>query len=400
MDKEKPDAIEGGIHWLSAQFKSKKIEHDFRQHTLAEDKKRGLAFILILQLASVLFVVMELKVQPFSGLSGGLFTRIFLIIGSFCILFFSLKTRNETHFDSFFFLLSGAMVLVQSYTGYLRPFGIVSVAVTEVIIIMVIYLILTIPLCYRVIPALTMTLFSNTIYEIGILAVHHGIVHFVGILFSIFLNRSKRNQFLLLNRESLLKRELEKSENEIVFISKQLAEQNKILKEQSTKDPLTGVHNRRSFYEFAEEQWSKAVRKKEDCSVIMIDIDHFKQINDNHGHLTGDRVLKGVVNAIKKLIRAYDRFGRWGGEEFILYLPETDIEQTQRIAERFRKTVEEEYVLVDDQKICVTISLGVSSKLTSETLDLGMMIDQADSALYAAKTTGRNRVCRYRDVQK
>jgi diguanylate cyclase (GGDEF)-like protein/PAS domain S-box-containing protein len=186
-------------------------------------------------------------------------------------------------------------------------------------------------------------------------------------------------------------------EKEIIFINERLAEQNKIFKEFATKDKLTGIHNRRSFYEFAEEQWSKAVRNQLDCSVIMIDIDHFKKINDTYGHQAGDMVLKNTVKLIDELNRAYDRLGRWGGEEFMLFLPDADVENAITIADRIRKKVEEERFHVSDElKISITISLGVTSKNLSDTLELDVLFDCADKALYNAKETGRNKVCRFK----
>ncbi len=186
-------------------------------------------------------------------------------------------------------------------------------------------------------------------------------------------------------------------EKEIIFINERLTEQNKIFKEFATKDKLTGIHNRRSFYEFAEEQWSKAVRNQLDCSIIMIDIDHFKKVNDTYGHLTGDMVLKDTVKIIDELNRDYDRLGRWGGEEFILFLPDTSIENALTIAERIRKKVEGgKFYVSDELKISVTISLGVTSKQLSDTLELDVLFDCADKALYNAKETGRNKVCSFK----
>ncbi|WDP91462.1 MAG: GGDEF domain-containing protein [Desulfobacter sp.] len=396
MKKENQTEIKNRIHLFTAEFKSKDAEQRFRQHTFSEDKTRGTAFIFISLAATLLFICIEFRLLGFSATPmGALAARSGFAICSLAIVFFALKAQTAATLDFLIFLFACLLVLTQSYTGSFHPTGFISTAAAEIIIIIALYLILPTGLIFKLIPALYLTLSSHSIAEYKILIVHHFISHVIGMVFSTLFSRNKRMLYKLFINEFNLKTRLEQSEKEILFINRKLAEQNKTLKDHAAKDQLTGIRNRRSFYEFAEEQWSKAVRKKEDCSVILMDIDHFKQINDTYGHTMGDKVLKGLVRVIKQLIRRYDKFGRWGGEEFILYLPETDIEQTEKIAERFRTAVEGHRFTTGTGEIRVTISLGASSKTISDTLDLDTMFDHADKALYAAKASGRNKVCRY-----
>jgi len=156
-------------------------------------------------------------------------------------------------------------------------------------------------------------------------------------------------------------------------------------------DTLTGIFNRRYFYELAQKEFARSKRYQDPLSVIMIDLDHFKNINDRFGHLAGDQVLVQFVQRIQSELRESDIFGRFGGEEFIILLPETNIGDATQVAERLREvTAEYPFLLVTAQTF-ITISLGVSCfKFTTVSLD--QLIDQSDKALYDAKQLGRNRV--------
>jgi two-component system cell cycle response regulator len=155
-------------------------------------------------------------------------------------------------------------------------------------------------------------------------------------------------------------------------------------------DGLTGLSNRKQLDAFLQEEFTRARRHHRDLSVLMIDIDHFKSINDSHGHLTGDTVLRGVAMILQKRLRPIDRLGRYGGEEFCALLPETGVASAARIAEELRAIVESHVFVADESKIRVTVSIGVSAlEAHMEPVDLYRV---ADEHLYAAKRAGRNRV--------
>ncbi len=175
-------------------------------------------------------------------------------------------------------------------------------------------------------------------------------------------------------------KKLEKSRDEI-------RSKNKELKILATTDPLTGCLNRRSFFERFEIDFSSSKRYGHDLSCIMLDIDHFKNINDTHGHAAGDRVLKGVASVLTSLLRKSDAIGRYGGEEFCIVLPHIDIDGALQAAERYRRGIES----YDFSGISVTASFGVSC-VDSGVGDVSELIDRADKSLYAAKDGGRNRV--------
>ncbi len=153
-------------------------------------------------------------------------------------------------------------------------------------------------------------------------------------------------------------------------------------------DSLTGAYNRRYFYEISKKIVSFTKREKSPLSLVMFDIDLFKAVNDNYGHDIGDQVLKVFVTKIKNNIRASDVFIRYGGEEFVLLLPNTDIEHALIITEKLRELIEKCSVLDD---VRFTVSAGVSAFINS-TDNLDYLIKRADEALYKAKRSGRNRV--------
>jgi len=152
-------------------------------------------------------------------------------------------------------------------------------------------------------------------------------------------------------------------------------------------DQLTGVANRRRFYSDLRDEMEKARRYGRPLCVILFDLDHFKDINDSYGHERGDVVLREIVQAIEPVLRATDHLGRWGGEEFIIMTPETDLHQSHRLAERLRESIARHEI---DTIPGITASFGIARYKADDTEQA--LIKRADEALYRAKTRGRNRV--------
>ncbi len=160
----------------------------------------------------------------------------------------------------------------------------------------------------------------------------------------------------------------------------------------TTVDGLTQIFNRRYFEETLDREISRCNRYGRELSLVLMDIDHFKQINDTYGHLAGDHVLKHIASTIRTKIRREDVFARYGGEEFGLLLPEVDARGAMLMAEKARKLVERQRFEFDKQAIPVTLSLGVAT-LSGGQRDGADLIRSADAKLYEAKSGGRNRVC-------
>jgi diguanylate cyclase (GGDEF)-like protein/PAS domain S-box-containing protein len=163
------------------------------------------------------------------------------------------------------------------------------------------------------------------------------------------------------------------------------------LLELATTDALTGLSNRRTFYDQGDREIVRRARYKSSLSVLMIDADRFKSVNDTHGHAAGDEVLRNLASVLKSTVRATDLPARYGGEEFVVLLPETAAPEAILVAERIRAAVEASNVQIDDKIIRYTISIGVS-EAGGATSDLKTLLAAADSALYRAKNEGRNRV--------
>lgn len=164
------------------------------------------------------------------------------------------------------------------------------------------------------------------------------------------------------------------------------------LRRLATTDPLTGVNNRRRYNEISERELMRCKRYQHPICVLMLDADHFKNVNDTYGHEAGDRVLQSLANACVDELRDVDVLGRFGGEEFTVTLPETILETALEAAERLRVRLAESIVKLDDgQEISYTVSIGASD-LNNKNETLSDLLNRADAALYSAKEGGRNRV--------
>ncbi len=168
---------------------------------------------------------------------------------------------------------------------------------------------------------------------------------------------------------------------------KRLEDQLRVL---ASTDPLTGAYNRRSFHELSHKAMSTCSREQQAFSILLLDLDFFKRVNDNYGHSAGDEVLITTVKTINDCIREADILGRHGGEEFVIALPNTDSKRAKEIANRIRQCIEEMRLHAEGNIITLTASIGLVTK--TESCDFEKLINQADCYLYFAKDNGRNQV--------
>ncbi len=178
----------------------------------------------------------------------------------------------------------------------------------------------------------------------------------------------------------------------IIELQNELIEAREALREQATHDPLTGLWNREEILRILKQELSRAERENGHVSIIMADLDHFKNVNDSYGHMAGDAVLRLTTKRMTALLRSYDYIGRYGGEEFVIVLPGCDRESAAAFAERLRLCIGEENMDIPEGMIPLTISLGVATCSRQKSHDVDSLIQAADQALYRAKENGRNRV--------
>lgn len=160
----------------------------------------------------------------------------------------------------------------------------------------------------------------------------------------------------------------------------------------SIRDSLTELYNHRHSMELVSNEFERVGRYQESVSVLMLDIDHFKQFNDEHGHQAGDAVLRETARLLKEALRAVDSIGRYGGEEFMAILPHTAFDEARGTAERLRMAVADHTFRYGDKRLKVTISIGIATYPSDPVDSPGALIREADKALYRAKEAGRNRV--------
>jgi diguanylate cyclase (GGDEF)-like protein len=176
----------------------------------------------------------------------------------------------------------------------------------------------------------------------------------------------------------------------IIELQDRLLAVQELLRTQATHDSLTGVWNRGEIVRFLQREWNRTCRQKSSMAALLIDVDHFKSVNDRYRHLVGDEVLSRIAKAIRDQIRVYDQVGRFGGEEFLVVLPGTDEFTAPVVAERVRSYIERHPIYRFDAAIHVSVSIGICAVTPADCMSIEEVIRRADVALYKAKDQGRN----------
>ena len=202
------------------------------------------------------------------------------------------------------------------------------------------------------------------------------------------LKRKYKDLQKAIKREETLNEKILERTVELKDANEKIEELNKALEYSATHDALTGILNRGAILAFLENDIRRSKRIKTSLSLLMIDIDFFKKINDTYGHLVGDSILKQLCNLIRDSIREIDLFGRYGGEEFIIILPDTNVEQAKILTSRLLTRIREHNFLTNKINLKITLSIGLTEYILDESIDL--IIERADMALYEAKQSGRD----------
>lgn len=210
------------------------------------------------------------------------------------------------------------------------------------------------------------------------------------------------NKQLLEEQERLkrqLEREVDERTSELQGALEKLSEAHIILKELTTIDPVTSIRNRQFFDDVFDQEWRRAVRQQYPVTLMLLDIDHFKSVNDTYGHLAGDECLSTVAREIdSNFNRPSDVVARFGGEEFVVILPYVEYQNALQLGEQVRKRLADRSIMADGHAISITISVGVATIVPTDNMKPKALISQADEALYRAKARGRNMVVGAEDV--
>ena len=194
-----------------------------------------------------------------------------------------------------------------------------------------------------------------------------------------------------------LEREVDARTGELKDALTRLSEAHINLKEMNTFDVVTGIHNRQYFNESLEQEWRRAKREGYEVSMLMLDIDHFKRVNDTYGHLAGDECLAAIAKEVDRMFnRPSDVVARYGGEEFVVVLPYISAENARRLAEQLREIIEGSTYLADGHDLQVTVSIGVATASPNDEVRSRDLIGWSDTVLYEAKSAGRNQVRQHR----
>lgn len=284
-----------------------------------------------------------------------------------------------------------AYFLFNTYQGVIIP--------TAPIIVLMYYLFISISFSISFIPSIIMTiLYSVTLLFLTESPLPHTITivlffslaNLYGCYHVITFNRIRRGEFYAVVEQQRLNSILERE------ISIRQEAEKKLIR-LSTVDDLTGVYNRRYFIELFEMERKSAVRYKRPLSLLLIDVDHFKKVNDTYGHDTGDIVLQSLTKLIYEAIRETDVLARFGGEEFIILLPETSLKMAIRGAKRICQIVEENPIIFSEGTLQTTVSIGAAT-INEQYNSVDEIIKGADLALYRAKESGRNQVFSIEDI--
>jgi diguanylate cyclase (GGDEF)-like protein len=313
-----------------------------------------------------------------SYISTSIFEAVFVAVSILAIVFTQrnqlIKTYETWVFGWSMFTAFSLVILI-----FTQPDRILENILFSQLFLIAIYTLLTNRLVFKLIPVLTITgfclvaLFTSSytnfanqyMFTIALLTVNAG-----GILLVAHNNRAKKLIYETQNREH---------------------EARNLLETLAITDPLTGIQNRRSFFEQAQQEFSRYQRNHKSFCLVMLDLDHFKDVNDGYGHLAGDEALKEFTTYVISAKRPYDFLGRVGGEEFCLILPETNLDTARLIVTRIQDRVRELVIICPKGIIKVAFSAGITCAHESDE-SIDVLLHRADEALYQAKTNGRDRI--------
>jgi diguanylate cyclase len=381
-------------------FNNTNTEEVFRQQSASLDSTHTARGLLLLAAANVIFFLGDLEILTDQTVLSQFAASRAAFLLSGLIAYLVLRTNlDPVVLDRtiLIFAIVGTILMTFQLSGYLlhakQPPALFDIMLIYLIVTPATYLLLANPLVLQLTISAILTVSFVYVLQFDIPQYEEQLpfaitflvlVNIIGIATSSRRHELSRRAWWLLNEERSARKRLE---NEINL--RQSLEQE--LRHMATTDELTEISNRRHFYARAEAELTRARRYGRSLTLLMFDLDNFKHLNDTHGHPFGDLVLKSVAASVSELLRASDLFGRIGGEEFAIALPETTRSAVPEISERIRQTIEDTVITLDGSQIKVTASIGVTL-LTASDENLNTVMNRADQAMYEAKENGRNKV--------
>ncbi len=361
------------------QFLNKEKESAYRAHYLQADKNLARFIILVILVASILFISSDmLFTASHSELLPLVIARLSFAAWSVVTIYLLRDTDNTKIFDLYCTLWLFSLILMMTFIYSSRPAANLNSTLTSCLMALLFYVLFPARLPTQIVSALALSM-ANIIHVLiskeslqtgamGSVVGSYIACNLIGVFIAIRWHKSRRRQFSTHRKAMNLHKKLE----ELAFT-----------------DDLTGLANRRSSLKQLVNEYHRHKRYDNNLSLMVIDIDFFKRVNDNYGHDQGDKTLKVIADLINDSCRSNDTAGRMGGEEFMILLPETNLNEAHLLAERLREQCAKLIINSNGNQINVTISIGVSQANDDDAYPKDML-KRADIALYNAKDRGRN----------
>ena len=367
--------------WINPELDDPKLEEQYNTVYLAENVSISKISLWVWQITNLVLLSMDYRIFGISRMFFLLLgVRLATVIYYGAVIHFLSKVKDVQRYQRIMFVSMLAGVSLFLFINFNRPPNYLQHSVIDVIGLFSLYLLFPNRFLFRLLPAVLLTVGSIALYlfvktnigptVITVTLVSYALVNLLGILTSARLYAARRKEYLSRMAEQTAQEKLT-----------QLAMQ----------DDLTGIANRRYFYKQSDVEFAHFKRSEHPLSVLMMDIDHFKKINDKYGHAVGDAVLVQFAAYVSSMVRQEDLFGRVGGEEFALLIRNTGTEAAMEIAQRICDRTAHFLIPGGAESDRYTVSIGVAgAALADESFEV--LLRRADTALYKAKQLGRNRV--------
>ena len=380
---------------LIVDLKPKDLEERFRISSFPRDKTQTIIVMICTLIIVIGFLGLEISSFQYKEIHpSSIPSRIVASITTLIAIGLVHRQSNPKRIDRITFVWGLVILLHMFVINLTRPWDYIPVIVWDIFTISGTYFLLPLPSQYKILAAFLLTGSSAAIWAINrvplvypyetitVLAAYF-FSNVYGIFVTVRHERARRQNYVLLTEEI-------KSKSELSNRTRELEKTQEHLRSMAMTDPLTGISNRRHFMGQISEEFERTRRYGAPFSLMLIDLDNLKEINDTYGHETGDEALRSFAKQCLRSLRSVDRFARFGGDEFIALLVQTGQDKAKEIAERLIAAIEALEIQTEKESIHITVSIGLTT--TDDVSPVEELIKRADKALYEAKNRGRNQV--------